>query len=599
MSLYQTRNTQALLAVASTLLAGCGEQPSAAPERTQTSVRESSTTEVSLSEVLHAQDALQLALEKSQFSGTVVYGDSCGIRYDRERGLTLSDEPITTETLFPIASISKSITALTLLRLVDKGVFSLDDTLGDHEAIFFENGISISREARAISLRHLLQHTSGLPGNIPLGIDPEDRAAMLSAMLSEELRFDPGQRYSYSNRGYVVLAAFAELITERAFPEIVDELVFEPLAQSNIFSYGVPEFDIYSSALRDKSAASSFEHPLSWGRMGCTGYMASAPSLLSLMSSAITEGFLSESTLEELLRTNEWGRGLGVAVSLLPNGDRVLAHSGAERGDIYTHFVTNLETKEGVVLFSNNGPISPAVFQNSTISLCGDELVTNTSALYRYEGEFLSDAHETVSFKVVELEDGALVLRVSTNDSSIASQLNFAGNEVAHNVAQSLSEQVSTVLAIRTLDTLCSAYAANKLQAYDLDENAQVVGTGFTPKGNAFETRVVTSAGETLSFLWQRPVQSGAYHIEAISTPERIWKKESEEHVRNLAVRDFSLATSSALYSFDPNTHTPDIKLEMDVEDGERSLRVISSAISQRLKSSTSPIQTSLVVEFP
>ncbi|WP_236246018.1 serine hydrolase [Streptomyces sp. CC210A] len=131
-----------------------------------------------------------------------------------------------------IASIAKAFSGAVALRLVDRGLLSLDDTIGtrlpDQPAAW-----------HAVTLRQLLQHTSGLPdfSGSPefqriVQADPRhvfDSRRLLDFVADEPLLFRPGTLYEYSNSDNVAVALMAEAVTGRRYEELLRELVYRPL----------------------------------------------------------------------------------------------------------------------------------------------------------------------------------------------------------------------------------------------------------------------------------------------------------------------------------------------------------------------------------
>ncbi|MDI3341820.1 MAG: serine hydrolase domain-containing protein [Sphaerobacter sp.] len=129
-------------------------------------------------------------------------------------------------TLWPLASISKVYTAATVMALVERGVLTL--SLPVHALLprFTGDG----REA--VTLRHLLTHTSGLIYESPEMEETLLRKTPLDAIVDEALthplQFQPGSRFGYSDYGIALAARVASLATGRPFPDLMRELVLEP-----------------------------------------------------------------------------------------------------------------------------------------------------------------------------------------------------------------------------------------------------------------------------------------------------------------------------------------------------------------------------------
>jgi CubicO group peptidase (beta-lactamase class C family) len=119
---------------------------------------------------------------------------------------------VTGDTIFEVASISKTIAAYAALRLVEKGVLSLDEPIQDYLS---QPWLPPSAYAEQITLRHLLTHTSGLTNNV----NPVNKSIL----------FPPGERYEYSGVGFIYLQEVLEQSTGKSLEQIAQELVFEPL----------------------------------------------------------------------------------------------------------------------------------------------------------------------------------------------------------------------------------------------------------------------------------------------------------------------------------------------------------------------------------
>jgi N-acyl-D-amino-acid deacylase len=147
--------------------------------------------------------------------------------------------------LFRIASISKPITAVAVMKLAEQGRLSLDDrALGllKLEPLPRDNG-HVERRLARITIRQLLQHTGGWdrdksfdpmfrPVEIAKAVGapaPAEAAAVIQYMLRQPLDFDPGTRYAYSNFGYCLLGRIIEKITGRPYHTFVREAILSPI----------------------------------------------------------------------------------------------------------------------------------------------------------------------------------------------------------------------------------------------------------------------------------------------------------------------------------------------------------------------------------
>jgi N-acyl-D-amino-acid deacylase len=154
-------------------------------------------------------------------------------------------KPVTSASLFRIASISKPVTAVAILQLAEREKLKLDDPVLDHLDLepVLEDGAAFDERYREITLRHLLEHRGGWDREQSfdamfrarqfaeaLGIDaPAGPHEVIRVMLGKPLDFHPGERYAYSNLGYCLLGRVIEKRTGQSYEAYVREQVLAPL----------------------------------------------------------------------------------------------------------------------------------------------------------------------------------------------------------------------------------------------------------------------------------------------------------------------------------------------------------------------------------
>ena len=156
---------------------------------------------------------LALAVVKD---GVVVKAAGYGVADRKTRA------PVTPDTLFKIASVSKQFMATGVMLLVQDGRVSLTDTVDR----FIPD---VPAPWRAITIRHLLSHTGGLgregPAWNPASVSDLD---VIRSAYGVPLRSTPGTKWEYSNLGYTVLAEIMARVSERPWREFIAERVFRP-----------------------------------------------------------------------------------------------------------------------------------------------------------------------------------------------------------------------------------------------------------------------------------------------------------------------------------------------------------------------------------
>jgi len=152
---------------------------------------------------------------------------------------------VTPTSLFRIASLSKPITAVAVLQLVERKKLNLDDKVFDilkHKP-HLEKEAALDERQHAITVRHLLQHRGGWDRDKSfdamfqsvrfaeaLGVDaPAGPNEVIRCMLGQRLDFEPGERYAYSNYGYCLLGRVIEAVTSESYEDYVRNHVLAPL----------------------------------------------------------------------------------------------------------------------------------------------------------------------------------------------------------------------------------------------------------------------------------------------------------------------------------------------------------------------------------
>lgn len=138
--------------------------------------------------------------------------------------------PATPETVYRIASVSKSVMATGVLILVQDGRIKLDDPVGK-----YLDGVPASWSA--ITVRHLLSHTSGLVREAPAfdARKAQPDADVITSAYPVTLRFPPGERYEYGNLNYFMLAEIIRRTSGRPWTEYMEEAVFKPAGMTTTY----------------------------------------------------------------------------------------------------------------------------------------------------------------------------------------------------------------------------------------------------------------------------------------------------------------------------------------------------------------------------
>jgi CubicO group peptidase (beta-lactamase class C family) len=208
-----------------------GRQPGAAP------ATEFATVSKLMNDAI-AADKLPGGVVVIGHGGRVVFQRAYGSRkLAGEQGLDGQPgpaEPMTEDTIFDIASLTKCLaTATAVLQLYEQGKVAFDDPVQRYLPDF--NAANDPRRAQ-VTLRMLLTHTSGEAIDVdlkdPWGLDGGDHAEGIRRALSMPLQSGPGEVFRYSDINYILLGALIENLTREAEDDYVQRNVFEPLGMA-------------------------------------------------------------------------------------------------------------------------------------------------------------------------------------------------------------------------------------------------------------------------------------------------------------------------------------------------------------------------------
>ncbi|MDH6358021.1 serine hydrolase domain-containing protein [Parabacteroides sp. PF5-9] len=190
---------------------------------------------------LDAIDAyLQMRSEKEGLPGfSVAIVDKDEVLFAKGYGRS-GHRPITADTPFAIASLSKAFTALSIMQLVEAEQIRLDDDIGLFIPAFEQKGITV---------RHLLNQTSGFSDRtfpeMRFYEQPDNLDELIDRMKNIELITQPGERFNYHNPNYSVLARLVEIVSGEAFSDYLEKYIFEPLQMDHTYNMAATK-DFYT-----------------------------------------------------------------------------------------------------------------------------------------------------------------------------------------------------------------------------------------------------------------------------------------------------------------------------------------------------------------
>ena len=339
-----------------------------------------------------------------------------------------NEVPATAETVYRIGSITKQFTSAAVMQLVEQGKVGLDDEITKYFPGFPTHG-------QRILVRHLLNHTSGIPsytdipkrwGRVAMVDLPHD--SLLALVSGDSLMFAPGSAFYYNNTGYYMLGMLLEKVTGQNYGDYLAQHLFSPLglkstrycATGPLIQHRAQGYGVEKGALVNAQYL-SMDNPFAAGALCSTvGDMVRWESAL-FGGKVVSASSLSQMTTPAKLTSN---RPMPYGYGLVPDTvarHRVIGHGGGINGFI-SHEDYYPDDTLTVVVLANTAPApSQALARNAARAVLGLPLVTripppaeialDSAQRARYVGRYaiqMPDATRTPA-SVVE-ESGHLVL---------------------------------------------------------------------------------------------------------------------------------------------------------------------------------------------
>lgn len=358
---------------------------------------------------------------------TLIYAKGYGMA-NLENGI-----PISPETVFYMASVSKQFTGYGIILLARQGKLNLDDDIRKHLPWIHDFG-------KTITIRMLLNHTSGLRDDIGLaaitglGYDGMLTQALALNLIKNQtsLNFDPGEQYSYSNSNYVLLAEIIKTVSGKSFRSFADSAIFKPLGMVNSqfqdnYAGLIKNRAMSYSGTRDNKTLNSFQNVYTIGDGGLFSNIHDmAKWVINLYSPVVGDQLdIEQLTMKGKLNNGKeisYASGIGNSTY---KGRIRYSHSGGLAG--YRTIVSAFpEQKMGFIVFSNDGDFNSSVKVNEVADIFfssgeinnanladqidHNKLLIKDSSMFRtYMGDYINEDGTRLNF---DLDDGRMNLNV-------------------------------------------------------------------------------------------------------------------------------------------------------------------------------------------
>jgi CubicO group peptidase (beta-lactamase class C family) len=163
------------------------------------------------------------------FNGSVIIAQKDNILFQGSFGYkNIETKTINTQsTLFPIASLTKQFTSTAILLLQENKKLSISDMIGDY--------IQVPESMKDISIKNLMNHTSGIPDYWQNDIDNQKDSIYKFLSQKDTLQFAPNSKQRYCNSGYFLLGEIIESVSRKSYGDFLSENIFKPLGMKSTF----------------------------------------------------------------------------------------------------------------------------------------------------------------------------------------------------------------------------------------------------------------------------------------------------------------------------------------------------------------------------
>jgi CubicO group peptidase (beta-lactamase class C family) len=344
------------------------------------------------------------------------------------------DIPITSSTIFHVASVSKQFTAFAIALLANQGKLSLDDDIHTYLPEVPDFGMTIT-------IRHLIHHTSGLRDQWEMlamaGWRLDDvitKEHILTAVRNQkELNFIPGDEYLYCNTGYTLLAEIVERISGQTFPFWTKKNMFESLDMSHTHFHDDHEMIVKNRAYSyvPEENGGFKKRVLSYANVGATSLFTTVEDLAKWADNFFEKRLGGPEVIAQMKQQGVLNSGekidyaFGLAIGE-HKGLKTISHSGGDAG-FRSHLLLFPDQRFAVAVLSNSGSVNPSQLARQTAEVylgnLLDEETNKEKPSERRVANIPSSVFEAYEGRY-ELEDGSILILTKEGDRLMAEHPN-------------------------------------------------------------------------------------------------------------------------------------------------------------------------------
>ena len=323
--------------------------------------------------VASIDSVMKALVDTARFNGNVLVAKEGKVVYQKNFGFANFDNgaKLNDSSMFDLASVSKAFTSMAIMMLHEEGKIGYDDDVRKYLPELPYEGMTV---------RHFLTHTSGIPEYEELMMQNFDNKKIASnadvlkmlAKLKPPIKFKPGEKWSYSNTAYAMLATIVERVSGEKFGDFLRARIFTPLDMKRTrvyitrrsgevldnYAYGYVWIDsLKKYVLPDSSKEFTYVYTLD-GIQGDGVVNSTTPDLFKWNEALYTDRLVSKQTLEEAFTSAKLNNdslcnyGFGWFIENDSIDGRIVRHTGSWTG-YRALLVRFLDSKDCIIILTN------------------------------------------------------------------------------------------------------------------------------------------------------------------------------------------------------------------------------------------------------
>ncbi len=360
---------------------------------------------------------------ENRFSGNILIAEKGKIIYEKSFGYASDNKTLlSSNSIFNIASVSKTITAISIMILEERGLLSLDDNL----MLYFPE-----LPYRNITIKNLLTHSSGLmriqsqPFRKEIEGKGFDNSQIIDLIqkINPELRFESGSDFYYANTNFIILGAIVKKVSKKSFDEFLNENIFQKAAmtqsflkekripktlQNQLISYYRRPIWLSDKFQSIDTLQENISNKLTFSNVyGASSIYTTTRDLLKLHYALQGEKILKNVSLQKMYypfkmknnreytinATSNYPAfsGLGWRVAKDSTKGKIVFHSGGLRGG-RSFFIRNIDKNQCIIMLTNNEEMDRYNFTFPMRVLNNQEYLLDKISLARtFSSEYLNN----------------------------------------------------------------------------------------------------------------------------------------------------------------------------------------------------------------